>query len=107
MRHEQRRLTAQQQCLFQSGNPVSPQGLHPVVLFQALVAVHRLPSALPMNRAGALPPGQNQDIGRLQFAILFVATKVDSMRHANGISSLAIAFNDFLGERNKGLRAFA
>jgi hypothetical protein len=52
--------------LVQPHHPVAAQGVHPVALFDAGVAVQRLPAALPVARAGALPSGQREHVQRRQ-----------------------------------------
>ena len=48
---------------FQLHHPVATQGLHPVVLLHALVAIQRFPATLPMVGARVLPAGQEEDGG--------------------------------------------
>ena len=52
-----------QHRFFQLRHPIAAQGLHPVVLLHALVAIHNFPAALPVVRAGVLPAGQDKDGG--------------------------------------------
>jgi hypothetical protein len=60
-----------------------------------------------MSRAGVLPTGQNQHIDRLHFAILLVATDIVFMRLTDDLSGFCVAFDQFLGKCDEGLRTFA
>jgi hypothetical protein len=64
VRHQHRGVVARQKNLFELRNPVAAQRAHPVVLLHPLVAVHTLPTALPVIRPAVLPAGQDQDAER-------------------------------------------
>lgn len=51
------------QHLFQAGDPVAPQRLHPVVLFHPQVAKLGLPQGLPVAGAGVVPAGKEENAG--------------------------------------------
>ena len=55
-----------QHHVFKAGNPVTPQGMLPVVLNDALKPQLALPQTLPMGRARIKPTGQEENFDVLQ-----------------------------------------
>ena len=70
MRDQYRRLGTTEQHVFKPGNPVAAQRALPVVLLDTLVAVHALPTALPVVRPAVLPTGQDKDVAGMHREML-------------------------------------